>query len=78
MNGRIFRRVRGQKIFEEHKKLHRKVTGSVNNSELCWKYRDGYEKMHVNWWRDPTTNEVHRGVNSFLRIDSDSESDVLE
>jgi len=72
------RRVRGQKIFEEHKKLHRKVTGSVNNSELCWKYRDGYEKMHVNWWRDPTTNEVHRGVNSFLRVDSDSESDVLE
>ena len=58
---------------EERTHLHRKVTGSVKNSELYYKDRDGYEAMHVSWWRDLTSNEIHFGVNSFQRMESESD-----
>ena len=64
-----------RKRSEERKELHREVTGSVNNSELYSKNRDGYEPMHVSWWKDPETYEIRCGVNSILRIESDSESE---
>ena len=39
---------------EEWRWLHRKVTGSVNNSERLYrKDTDGYEEMHDSWWKDP-------------------------
>ena len=50
---------------EEQTYLHRKVPGS-NYSVLYFKQDE--EVMHVSWWRDPTSREVHRGVNSFDRI----------
>ena len=51
---------------EEQTYLHRKVPGSVNYSVLYFKQDE--EVMHVSWWRDPTSREVHTGVNSFDRI----------
>ena len=47
--------------------LHRKVTGSVNNSELYDK-DVGFERRHVSWWRDPASGEIFSGVSSFDRI----------
>jgi len=50
----------------EWTRLHRKVTGSVKNSEL-YKKDVGFERMHHSWWRDPTSmsGEIFCGVSSF-------------
>ena len=51
---------------EEWTWLHRKVTGSVNNSERIFKkHRDDYEPMHNSWWKNPTSGEIHMGVSSY-------------
>jgi len=60
---------------EERTHLHREVTGSVNNSRLYQKFYDGFEAMHRGWWRDPTTNEIVCGVNSYRRMEESEESD---
>ena len=58
--------VRGDWPSKERTFLHLEVTGIRGNSVLYSK--DEEEAMHVSWWRDPTTREIHIGVNSFDRI----------
>jgi len=61
---------------EERTYLHREVTGSVNNSRLYDKIYDSFEEeMHESWWRDPMTNQIVCGVNSFWRMEESEESD---
>ena len=60
---------------EERTYLHRRVSGSVNNSRLYSKFYDGFVAWHASWWRDPTTHEICFGVNSFSKMEESEESD---
>ena len=54
---------------EEWTWLHRKVTGSVNNSERIYRKDRDYVAEHDSWWKDRTSGEIHKDVTSDCRVD---------